>query len=251
MHDVPYNRLMAGAAGKPLFRMGDYELDTARFELSRKGRPIRIERLPMQLLLLLIEQREGLVRREEIVERLWGRGVHLDAGNGINTAIRKLRRIFRDDAARPQFIKTVTRVGYRFIAPVEVIGPTISASNERSRVLVAVLPFANLTAIPGQEYLADGITEETISHLGQMEPLRLGVIVRTSTMAYRGAAKTIAQIGAELNVDFVLESSIRRGQSSVLSRFALHPPPPMGGALIPRSLRLMTYTCAASTSGIN
>ncbi|MFN0170903.1 MAG: winged helix-turn-helix domain-containing tetratricopeptide repeat protein [Bryobacteraceae bacterium] len=206
---------MGGPVSKALFRFGEYELDAACFEISRKGRPVRIERLPMQLLLFLIEHREGLVTREEIAERLWGRGVHLDADNGINTAIGKLRRLFRDDAARPRFIKTVTGAGYRFIAPVEVIEPAIAESKERSRVMVAVLPFENLTAIPGQDYFAEGITEDTISHLGQIEPLRLGVIARTSTMAYRGSAKTIAQIGGELSVDFVLESSVRRQQSSV------------------------------------
>ncbi|MCC6341810.1 MAG: winged helix-turn-helix domain-containing protein [Bryobacterales bacterium] len=206
---------MAGAAGRRLFRFGDYELDPACLELSRKGRPVRLERLPMQLLLLLMERRDELVDREAITARLWGQGIHLDADNGINTAIRKLRHVFRDQAGRPRFIKTVTGAGYRFIAPVEVIERPASQDIPSPRAMIAVLPFENLSPAGGQDYLADGITEEAITHLGQLDSQNLGVIARTSTMALKDARKTIGQIGAELNVDFVLESSIRRGEARI------------------------------------
>jgi TolB-like protein/DNA-binding winged helix-turn-helix (wHTH) protein/tetratricopeptide (TPR) repeat protein len=78
------------------------------------------------------------------------------------------------------------------------------------RAMLAVLPFQNLTNDPEQEYFSDGLTEETITDLGQLSPAQLGVIARTSAMAYKHTNKTIAQIGHELGVDFVLEGSVRR-----------------------------------------
>ena len=76
--------------------------------------------------------------------------------------------------------------------------------------MLAVLPFQNLSNDPGQEYFSDGLTEETITDLGQLSPENLGVIARTSAMAYKHTGKTVSQIGRELRVDYVLEGSVRR-----------------------------------------
>jgi TolB-like protein/DNA-binding winged helix-turn-helix (wHTH) protein/Tfp pilus assembly protein PilF len=78
------------------------------------------------------------------------------------------------------------------------------------RAMLAILPFQNLSNDPGQEYFSDGLTEETITDLGQLSPGNLGVIARTSAMAYKHTDKTISQIGRELHVDYVLEGSVRR-----------------------------------------
>ena len=75
---------------------------------------------------------------------------------------------------------------------------------------LAVLPFQNLSNDPGQEYFSDGLTEETITDLGQLSPVQLGVIARTSAMAYKHTNKTVSQIGHELGVDYILEGSVRR-----------------------------------------
>jgi TolB-like protein/DNA-binding winged helix-turn-helix (wHTH) protein/Tfp pilus assembly protein PilF len=80
----------------------------------------------------------------------------------------------------------------------------------QGRVMLAVLPFANLSNDPEQEYFSDGLTEETITDLGELNPERLGVIARTSAAAYKHTNKTIAQIGRELEVDYILEGSVRR-----------------------------------------
>jgi TolB-like protein/DNA-binding winged helix-turn-helix (wHTH) protein len=80
----------------------------------------------------------------------------------------------------------------------------------QKRVMLAVLPFANLSNDPDQEYFSDGLTEETITDLGELNPERLGVIARTSAAAYKHTDKTIAQIGRELGVDYILEGSVRR-----------------------------------------
>ena len=169
----------------------------------------------MELLKLLVEHRERLVTRAEIIEKLWGKDVFVDVDNSINTAIRKLRRAFQDNPERPAFIQTLTGKGYRFIGPLVVVSAgqgtaTASPTVANWRVMLAVLPFENLSSDPEQEYFSDGLTEETISYLGQMNPQRMGVIARTSTMAYKRTSKSIGQIGRELGVDYVLESSVRR-----------------------------------------
>jgi TolB-like protein/DNA-binding winged helix-turn-helix (wHTH) protein/Flp pilus assembly protein TadD len=99
----------------------DVELDLARYELRRGGRVERLEKLPMELLILLAERRGQLVSRSEIVERLWGRDVFVDADAAINTAVRKVRRALGDDPDAPRFLETVVGKGYRFVGPIAII----------------------------------------------------------------------------------------------------------------------------------
>jgi TolB-like protein/DNA-binding winged helix-turn-helix (wHTH) protein/Flp pilus assembly protein TadD len=101
-------------------KFGDgFELDPASYELRRSGIPIKLEPTPFAILSLLIEQRGELVSRQEIVERIWGKGVFLDTDNSINGGIRKIRLALNDDPENPRFIQTITGRGYRFVAPVE------------------------------------------------------------------------------------------------------------------------------------
>jgi TolB-like protein/DNA-binding winged helix-turn-helix (wHTH) protein len=102
----------------PTYQFGDFELDCGRFELRRKGQSLRVERKPMELLILLASREGRLVTRAEIAERLWTSEIFVDTEHGINTAIRKLRYLLRDDPDEPQFIQTVTGMGYRFVAPI-------------------------------------------------------------------------------------------------------------------------------------
>lgn len=90
-----------------------------------------------------------------------------------------------------------------------------SALQVSTRSMLVVLPFQNLSGDSAQEYFSDGLTEETITDLGQLNPVHLGVIARTSSMAYKHTEKTIRQIGRELNADYVLEGSVRRENGRV------------------------------------
>jgi len=166
----------------------------------------------MDLLILLVERRNQLVSREDIVNRLWGEGVFVDVENGINTAIRKVRKALNDASDSPKFLETVAGKGYRFVAPVAVAASHAAEvpSHPPARLMLAVLPFENLSHDSEQDYFSDGLTEETISYLGRMDPESMGVIARTTSMAYKGTRKSIREIGSELNVDYVLESSVRR-----------------------------------------
>jgi serine/threonine-protein kinase len=95
---------------------GDFVLDPANFELRRGPDRIRLERIPMELLILLAQHQGRVVHRTEVVESIWGKGCFLESDSAINTAIRKLRRVLSDDPNRPTFIETVPGKGYRFVA---------------------------------------------------------------------------------------------------------------------------------------
>ena len=247
-----------------MFRFRDVELNVAAYELRRGGRRVRLERQPMDLLILLVERRGQLVSRNDIVERLWGKDVFVDVETGVHRAILKVRHALHDSPDSPAFIETVSGKGYRFIAPVEVVSrpagelapsdataaseptPTLRRTTAESAgqfrhwgrphvtvgligvalvivftlvwhgsawltspVTLAVLPFENLTQRPDSEYLSDGLTEETVVSLGQFDPKRVRVVGRTSTMAYKGTTKSLAEIGRELGVDYLVEGSIR------------------------------------------
>jgi DNA-binding winged helix-turn-helix (wHTH) protein len=103
------------------FRFREFELDVAAYALRRRGRPIRLERRPLDVLILLVERRRQLVSRADIVERLWGEGVFVDVEMRVNTAASKVRQALGDSADSPAFVETVQGKGYRFIADVEVV----------------------------------------------------------------------------------------------------------------------------------
>jgi DNA-binding winged helix-turn-helix (wHTH) protein len=106
------------ALPEKIIRFDDFGLDYSRFRLSRSGRPVPLEGLPLQLLMFLVEKRGELVTREQIASALWSKDVFVDVEQGINTAIRKVRRALGDDADEPQYLQTVVGRGYRFVASV-------------------------------------------------------------------------------------------------------------------------------------
>ncbi len=250
---------MPASNPRETFRFRDCELDVAAYELRRHGRPVRLERRPMDLLILLVERRRQLVSRNDIVDRLWGKDVFVDVETGVNTVVFKVRQALRDSPEAPVFVETVPGKGYRFVADVEVVscevptddstgqtdaqrpnqtatGPRFKAPRRArltgallavamlagfvtwawlgvgtavSRVTLAVLPYENLSGDPEREYLADGLAEETIASLGQVDPEHVSVIGRTSIMVYKRTTKSLAEIGRELSADYLVESSIR------------------------------------------
>jgi TolB-like protein/DNA-binding winged helix-turn-helix (wHTH) protein/Tfp pilus assembly protein PilF len=224
----------------------DFELDPGTYQLYRSGRALKLERIPMEILLLLTERPGELITREHIVERIWGKGHFLDTDNSINGAIRKIRQLLHDDSEQPQYIQTITGRGYRFIAPVvgaeqpapPAIQPrrrawsgalvalpvllvavvwlwTRASGSSAGKVTLAVLPFQNLTGDAAQEYFSDGLTEEMIAQLGSIDPQRLQVIARTSVMHYKTGPPPLPQIARELGVQYVLEGSVRRDRNGV------------------------------------
>jgi DNA-binding winged helix-turn-helix (wHTH) protein len=127
-------------------RFDDFELDYGRFQLSRCGNPIRLEGLPLQLLMFMVENRGQLVTREQISSQLWSKDVFVDVEQGINTAIRKIRRALADDADEPQYLQTVVGRGYRFVAPNAEESASGQAPAEKFAVSAEELGRAIMTA---------------------------------------------------------------------------------------------------------
>jgi TolB-like protein/tetratricopeptide (TPR) repeat protein len=190
----------------PKVRFGIFEVDFESRELRKQGTRLRLEEKPFQVLELLLERAGQVVTRHSLRQRLWP-DTHVGFEHSLNTAVNKLRELLGDSAQAPRYVETLPRLGYRFIAPLEKPKRHVSPTGKR---MLAVLPFENLNGSPEQEYFADGLTEEMISHLGQLSPKRLGVIARTSSIQYRSTKKSIGTIADELKVDYVLEGSLRR-----------------------------------------
>jgi TolB-like protein/DNA-binding winged helix-turn-helix (wHTH) protein/Tfp pilus assembly protein PilF len=236
-----------GILSSTRWTFGDFELDAARFQLLCRSQPVKLERIPLELLIFMVERQGQLVSRDEIATRLWGNRVHVDVDSGVNTAIRKLRAALNDSPETPVFIERVPGKGYRFIGhfserdhPAEAtvrperparrwivaavaLGLATAAAvvyyarfrsagptGPATSVTIAVLPFQNLSSDPEQEYFSDGLTEETIAALGRVATPRIRVIARTSSMAYRGTRKTAGEIGDELGANYLVESTVRR-----------------------------------------
>src|SRR5580693_4460677 len=96
----------------------EIELDLGRYELCRKGRRVKLEKKPMELLIFLVGRRDQLVTRQEIVSKLWRSDLFIDTEPNINNIVRKIRTALGDDSDNPRFLETVVGKGYRFIGPV-------------------------------------------------------------------------------------------------------------------------------------
>jgi DNA-binding winged helix-turn-helix (wHTH) protein len=101
-----------------IFRFDHFEANRESYYLRSDGRTVKLERIPLELLFLLLERCGKLVEREEIIARLWRDSSFMDTERSINTAIRKIRKALGDNPNRPKFIETVVGKGYRFVAPV-------------------------------------------------------------------------------------------------------------------------------------
>jgi TolB-like protein/DNA-binding winged helix-turn-helix (wHTH) protein/tetratricopeptide (TPR) repeat protein len=111
-------------------KFADFELDGGRYQLRRGDHVLKLEKIPMELLTILVESNGQLVTREEIIEKIWGKDVFLDTEHGINTAIRKIRQALGDDPEQPRFVQTVTGKGYRFIATTAISAPVPRNGNQ-------------------------------------------------------------------------------------------------------------------------
>src|SRR5271165_3477407 len=107
----------------------EIELDLGRYELRRDGRPVKLEKKPMELLIFLVERRDQLVTRKDIVTKLWRSELFLDAESAINNIVRKIRTALGDISAKRRFVETVVGKGYRFIGPVRMIGARFPLSD--------------------------------------------------------------------------------------------------------------------------
>jgi TolB-like protein len=201
----------------PVVCFGAFEVDFQSRKLRKHGMRVRLEEQPFQILEMLLDCAGQIATRKALRERLWPNTI-VGYEHSLNTAVNKLRELLGDSAQSPRFIETVPRRGYRFIETVprrgyRFIAPATKlerASSPADKKMLMALPFENLSDSREQDRFADGLTEEMISQLGKLDPKRLGVIARTSSIQYKAARKTIGEIARELNVDYILEGSVRR-----------------------------------------
>jgi TolB-like protein len=185
------------------------------FRLDRRGLfrrdqndafiPIAIGSRALEVLYTLVERSGDLVSRDEILAAVWPRTVI--EGSNLPVQIAALRRVLDQERAQGSYIQTVAGRGYRFVAPVTRTSgePRLSLPDKPS---IAVLPFANLSGDPEQEYFADGMVEEIITALSRIR--WLFVIARNSSFTYKGQMVDVKQVGRELGVRYILEGSVRK-----------------------------------------
>ena len=188
-----------------IYEFGEFRLDSGKRTLLRRGDPVSLTPKVFDTLLHLVQHHGKVIAKDDLIQAVWPDTVVEE--NNLNQNISTLRRVFGEHRGEHRYIGTVPGKGYHFIPTVEVFAGTLGGATEH--VIIAVLPFHNLGADPDREYLADGLTEEVIATLGQIDPSHLSVIGRTTMMSYKRSNKTLAEIGRELDAAYLIESSMR------------------------------------------
>jgi adenylate cyclase len=194
-----------------IYRFADCELDCGRYELRRGGAALPVEPQVFDLLRLLIERRDRVVTKDELFASIWKGRTVSDAT--LSSRIKAARQAIGDSGESQALIQTLHRRGFRFVGALTVPGepaPVQPAArpSRAERPAIAVLPFANMSGDPGQEYFSDGIAEDIITDLSKISGLF--VSARNSTFAYKGAAAPLRQVCDDLDVCYVLEGSVRK-----------------------------------------
>lgn len=195
-----------------LLRFGSHALDTDRRELRRGGELVAIEPQVFDLVVFLIENRERVVSKSDLVASVWQGRIVSDST--LTSRINAARKAVGDSGERQSVIRTVARKGFRFVG--ELAGeaaPSPSAGPLAERPAIAVLPFSNMSGDPEQDYFSDGISEDIITAISRLRWFL--VIARNSSFVYKGRPVHIRQVGDELGVDYVLEGSVRKSGERV------------------------------------
>jgi TolB-like protein/DNA-binding winged helix-turn-helix (wHTH) protein/tetratricopeptide (TPR) repeat protein len=236
----------------PVYRFDDFLVDPETWRLFWDGQEIHLEPVVLKLLIYLIENRERLVTRHELMDTVWGETVISESA--LTKAVARLRKTLNDDSATPRYLETVRSRGYRFVADVEKVespdqadlsprktraavarrrlfagatavvvlivlavswlrGPQIETPQAAAIGSLAVLPLDNLTGDPEQDYYVDGLQDLLISELSQLSGL--GVTSRQSTKRYRDSQLPAPDIAKELGVDALVEGSLLRDGSQI------------------------------------
>jgi TolB-like protein/Tfp pilus assembly protein PilF len=198
-------------------KFGDFELDLERGELSRRGTPVRIGSRAFDILRALASARGEVVSKNQLMQEVW-HGVAVEE-NAIPVHISALRKALSNGDDGKSHIVTAQGRGYRLVGVEAEARQTglHDAQHEQALTLpgssIAVLPFANMSGDPEQEYFADGIVDDIITGLSQIK--WLSVIARNSSFVYKNKAVDVKQIGRELGVRYVLEGSVRKARDRV------------------------------------
>ena len=202
----------------------EYASDTDRRELHRGPDVVSVAPQVFDLLDYLIRNRERVVSKDDLINAIWNGRVVSDAA--LTTRLNVARTVIGDSGEEQRLIKTVPRKGFRFVGPVrEAQRPASAAAADNSiepprpaltlpdKPSIAILPFANLSSDPDQDYFANGMVDEITTALSRFKSLF--VIARNSSFTYKGKVVDIKQVGRELGVRYVLEGSVRKAAGQV------------------------------------
>jgi DNA-binding winged helix-turn-helix (wHTH) protein/tetratricopeptide (TPR) repeat protein len=198
----------------------EVELDLGRYELRRFGRRVKLEKKPMELLILLVGRREQMVSREEIVKKVWRSDLFIDTDRNLNNLVRKIRTALGDDSAKPRFVETVVGKGYRFIGSVRVIGAQYprsglasarvvgqeNASERGERSSLAVLPLLLLGKATDDHELCLGFADALASRLGNLQGVD---VLPTAAVLNLPVEATASDIASHLGIRFVVHGAIQ------------------------------------------
>jgi len=193
----------------------DFALDTERRELHCGADLVALEPQVFDLLVHLIRNRDRVVSKDDLLASVWGKRAISESAlfNRINAA----RSAVRDGGDQQRLIKTLPRRGLRFVGSVREEGASPRAGGfpfaSSDKPSIAVLPFANLSGDPEQDYFADGVVEDIITALSRNRAFF--VIARNSSFTYKGRPVDTKQVARELGVRYVLEGSVRRSGGRV------------------------------------
>jgi len=224
-----------------MFSFGDFQFDQNTGELTRQGEPVALEPQALQLLGFLVEHRDRIVSKDDLIEEIWDGRAITDAA--LNTRIRSVRKALGDTAATSEFIKTYPKRGFQFVASVST-DETLEHSQSRSKRWVwsavvtaalilfvlafvvrepglleteqpslAVVQFDNLDEENAAQYFVDGLTDDLISKLSRNR--ELFVVSRATMFSYAGGEKTPIEIARDLGVSYVVRGSVRRDGDQV------------------------------------
>ena len=197
-----------------MFRFSEFELNLDRYELRRDGTPVKAEPRVLEVLNYLVEHRDRVVPKEELLDKLWP-DVHVSE-SALTTAIRDARRALGDSPTEPRWIRTVYGRGFRFVGTLGAApaAPVAAAKDNKS---IAVLPFTDLSPAHDQRHFCDGIAEELINTLTRIQELR--VVSRATAFDFR-EDDDVRDLGTKLGVRHVLRGSVRKSENRL--RITVH-----------------------------
>jgi TolB-like protein len=213
------------------FNFGSCSLDAGRRELVRDAEVVAIEPQVFDLLVYLIEHRDRVVSRDDLLAAVWGGRIVSEST--LASRINAARTAIGDSGGEQRLIRTIARKGFRFVGEVRAgqdmteagsASPTVprpainvagtgGAPGMPDKPSIAVLPLTNMSGDPEQEYFSDGITEDIITALSRLR--WFFVIARNSTILYKGKPADVKQVGRDLGVRYVLEGSVRKSGQRV------------------------------------
>jgi TolB-like protein len=192
-----------------VYEFGPFRLEVREHRLVREGRPVPLTGKAFETLRVLVERHGTLVSKSDLMNAVWPETTVED--NNLDRNISTVRKALGEKASGRQYIETVPRAGYRFVAqlstvPAENVPDSPLATHDLSAI--AVLPFADMSPDRDQDYLCEGLAEELMNALTYIDGLR--VASRTASFQFRDSGADIRAIGQHLGVGTLLEGSVRK-----------------------------------------